>query len=76
MIKHTIYCDCCGDEMKENTGAELKGQLRAKNIQRTEEGGMDLPEVELNDICDDCACQLHLTISALCTGRTVKRVAT
>jgi len=76
MIKHTIYCDCCGAEMTENTGAELKGQLRAKNIRWTEEGEMDFPAVALNDICDDCACELHFAISALCIDRTVKRVAT
>lgn len=74
MIKQIIICDCCGSEMPENTGAELTGQLRAKNIKWTELGEMDMPVIELRDICDDCACGLHLSISEFCIAMTVKRV--
>lgn len=59
-----------------DSGAELKGQLKAKNQRYTDDGELDLPIIDLNDICDDCACELHFVISAFCIDRTVKRITT
>lgn len=65
MHKTTIYCDCCGLEMKETSGAELTGQLRAHGMRWHATGEMDLPVIELRDICDPCAVELHAAISTV-----------
>jgi len=63
MHKTTIFCDCCGHEIKELSGYELTGQLRAQGGRWHATGEIDLPVIELRDICDPCAVELHAAIS-------------
>lgn len=68
MHKTTIYCDCCGLEMEKPSGAEMTGQLRAQGMRWHATGEMDLPVIELRDICDPCAVELHAAISNAIAG--------
>jgi hypothetical protein len=69
MHKTTIYCDCCGLEMEKSSGAELTGQLRAQGMRWHATGEMDMPAVELRDICDPCAIDMHAAITYLISQR-------
>lgn len=69
MKKTTITCDCCGTEMIDATGAEMRAQLRDKGIRFEIDGELDMPTTDLDDICDECAIALHRAILEVIAAR-------
>lgn len=47
MKKTTISCDCCGKEMSDATGAEMRAQLRDRGIRFEMDGELDMPTTDL-----------------------------